>query len=72
MSNYIRHVVIWLIIIKISFRQWFTSLDVSSANRVVLAGDTKGIVHVMSNTGSVVSKHKLYKDKVTHIEFNSM
>ncbi|KAK2717179.1 hypothetical protein QYM36_007329 [Artemia franciscana] len=49
---------------------WYTSLDVSFTGKVMLAGDNKGYVRILSVDGEQISQIRLHKQKVTHAEFN--
>jgi len=53
-----------------NFSHWYTSLDVSFTGKVMLAGDNKGYVRILSVDGEQISQIRLHKQKVTHAEFN--
>lgn len=50
---------------------WYTSLDVCSTGGVLLAGDNKGNVNLLTKNGELVWKKRLHAGKVHHIEFHS-
>ncbi|XP_071541524.1 DNA damage-binding protein 2-like isoform X2 [Panulirus ornatus] len=48
---------------------WYTSLDVSVQGGVMIIGDNKGYVNLLTLDGEQLWQEKLHKQKVTHIEF---
>nr|XP_018909467.1 PREDICTED: DNA damage-binding protein 2-like [Bemisia tabaci] len=53
-----------------SYDHWFTSFDLSEETGVMIAGDTKGVISLLSKDGAKVKEAKIHqKSKVNHIEF---
>ncbi|XP_045613384.1 DNA damage-binding protein 2 isoform X1 [Procambarus clarkii] len=48
---------------------WYTSLDVSVSGGVMIVGDNKGYVNLLTIDGEKLWEERLHKQKVTHIEF---
>ncbi|XP_047500459.1 DNA damage-binding protein 2-like isoform X3 [Penaeus chinensis] len=48
---------------------WYTSLDVSAPGKVIIVGDNKGYVNMLTQDGEKLWTKRLHQQKVTHIEF---
>ncbi|XP_063594674.1 DNA damage-binding protein 2-like isoform X2 [Penaeus indicus] len=48
---------------------WYTSLDVSAPGKVIIVGDNKGYVNLLTQDGEKLWTNRLHQQKVTHIEF---
>ncbi|XP_037795820.1 DNA damage-binding protein 2-like [Penaeus monodon] len=48
---------------------WYTSLDVSVPGKVIIVGDNKGYVNLLTQDGEKLWTNRLHQQKVTHIEF---
>nr|CAH0102826.1 unnamed protein product [Daphnia galeata] len=53
------------------YNNWYTSFDVSFTGGILLAGDNKGFVNLLTKDGTPVWKQRLHKSKVHHIEFHT-
>ncbi|XP_046633095.1 DNA damage-binding protein 2-like isoform X2 [Daphnia pulicaria] len=53
------------------YNNWYTSFDVSFTGGLLLAGDNKGYVNLLTKDGTPIWKQRLHKSKVHHIEFHS-
>ncbi|KAL7647328.1 UNVERIFIED_CONTAM: hypothetical protein RMT77_000923 [Armadillidium vulgare] len=52
------------------YDRWYTSIGISFPSKVLLAGNNKGNVNLLSIQGEKQWEKKLHKQKVTHIEFS--
>ncbi|XP_042889413.1 DNA damage-binding protein 2-like isoform X1 [Penaeus japonicus] len=48
---------------------WYTALDVSVPGKVIIVGDNKGYVNLLTQDGEKLWTNRLHPQKVTHIEF---